>query len=146
MLDAREDALHRKIDALTKIEKEDIAEQSIYFAERKIKNRNNLEDNSKPMEFTGYWRSGTNQVYGMQYVGDDNDTILLRVKGGAHPVIDIPLNFGERKRCLIAMAKILGFNARKHKRGYHEIFIPKTNKNKRMPGLTPGRTANSKPT
>ena len=143
--DKMELKLHERIDKLTRQELEDIAEPAVQEAERRIKQRAIKSEESKTAEFTGYYKNGTSQFYGMKYIDSVDDSILFRIKGGSHSLVDMPMEFGERRKFMLGMAKIMGFSYCRTQRGNYKIYLPASNRKTSRGCCSRPRITNSKP-
>ena len=118
--------ISKKIDRLSFMDIEDIAEQSIAEATRRIrvKERRKLQPKSdaeyKPM---GYWqpRRTTTHIYAYQLDG----RLYFCIKGGKHELLKYELNGKDKQEASIKLNQMLGNRLHKDKKGRYTVYINK---------------------
>lgn len=131
--------ISRKIDKMSLMDIEDIAEQAIAEAARRIrvKDRRKLQPKSDNIKWTGYWqpRNTTTKIYGYELDG----RLFLCIKGGKHELLKYELDGKERVNASLMINRMLGYTPKKLKNGSwrvrfrsgkdrYEVYISKTGK------------------
>lgn len=115
--------LSRRIDLLSKTDIEDIGEQSVAEAVKRIRRRRLSEFNGNEVVFTGFFSKGTSKIFAFKR--KDSEILVLRIKGGQHRVLDWTLSSYERRKMMLEMAKMLCYRFHKSKnRGWY-IYVGK---------------------
>ena len=117
--------ISRKIDKLSLMDIEDIAEQSIAEAARRIrvKERRKLQPTSDNIKWTGYWqpRNTTTKIYGYELDG----RLFLCIKGGKHELLKYELDGKDRNRSFLQLAKMFRVKSYKKKNGNYILNVGK---------------------
>jgi hypothetical protein len=100
--------------------------KAIDIYKRRTKRQEVKDKNNGPLKFTAFFRQKGNSLTFFSKEEEFGEGIIMRVKGGPHPVDFFFEDPYQKFKAAVEIVKGLGINVHKHKRGGYVAYIPKS--------------------